>query len=207
VSAAGSAGDAASRRQGGAPLIDLSVRQKGNNRLFFAVIPEAAAARRAQQLGQALRQRHGLKGKLQDISRLHVTLLYLNDFVDEAVEAVAAAGEAAATLRDEPFAVVFDEVMSFERSNNRPLVLRGGAGLRALEAFQRRLEEALCERFILPRTKPYTPHLTLLHDDRGVPRQSIEPIGWTVREFALMRSLLGHSRHVAVARWPLRRQG
>jgi 2'-5' RNA ligase len=190
----------------GPPLIDLRERLAGRNRLFFAIYPEAEAARRAYALGEDLRRTHGLRGKVRGVDRLHVTLLFLNDFEDEAADVVAAAGEVAASLKAEPFEVEFDCVMSFPRKSNRPLVLRGGGALGPLEAFQRRLEEALCSRFVLA-PGSYAPHLTLLYDDRKVSRRPIEPISWTVREFALVRSLLGQSRHVTVARWPLQTGG
>jgi 2'-5' RNA ligase len=49
-----------------------------------------------------------------------------------------------------------------------------------------------------------TLHVTLLYDKRVVDEQPIEPISWTVREFVLVRSLHGQTRHTDVARWQLR---
>ena len=46
----------------------------------------------------------------------------------------------------------------------------------------------------------FTPHVTLLYDARDVDEYPIEPIGWTVKEFVLIRSLNGHKHLV---RWPL----
>jgi 2'-5' RNA ligase len=46
----------------------------------------------------------------------------------------------------------------------------------------------------------FTPHVTLLYDARDVDEYPIEPIGWTVKEFVLIRSLNGHEHLV---RWPL----
>ena len=53
----------------------------------------------------------------------------------------------------------------------------------------------------------YTPHLTLLFDERRVVERGVEPIGWTVRELVLVRSLHGQARHVALGRWPLKKAG
>jgi len=50
----------------------------------------------------------------------------------------------------------------------------------------------------------FTPHVTLLYDGRVVTERLVEPIRWTVREFVLVRSLLGKTRHIVIGRWPLR---
>jgi 2'-5' RNA ligase len=52
--------------------------------------------------------------------------------------------------------------------------------------------------------RKFTPHVTLLYDDRMVPEQAVEPISWRVREFVLTHSLLGKTQHVELGRWPLR---
>lgn len=49
----------------------------------------------------------------------------------------------------------------------------------------------------------FTPHVTLLYDDRSVAPQAIEPIAWTVREFVLVHSLLGRTEHRILGRWSL----
>ena len=51
---------------------------------------------------------------------------------------------------------------------------------------------------------PYTPHVTLLYDDRCVAEQVVETIEWAANEFVLVHSLIGQNRHVPLARWPLR---
>lgn len=49
----------------------------------------------------------------------------------------------------------------------------------------------------------YTPHISLLYDDQCMAEQAVETIGWTVREFVLVHSLLGQGQHVPLAHWPL----
>ena len=183
-------------------LIDLRERQKGRHRLFFALYPDARAAQQARRLGEDLRKRHGLKGKPFLVERLHVTLLFLNDFVDEPAEMIAAAGEAVAAIKAKPFEVAFDHVLSFSRPNNRPLVLCSSEGLPELGVFRHTLGRALQKRFVMP-LPAYTPHMTLLYDDRRVDKQAVEPVRWMAREFTLVMSLLGQSRHVPLAHWTL----
>jgi len=48
-----------------------------------------------------------------------------------------------------------------------------------------------------------TPHLTLLYDARRVAEQPITRIGWTMREFVLVHSLLGQKRYIPLGKWPL----
>jgi len=49
----------------------------------------------------------------------------------------------------------------------------------------------------------YTPHVTLLYDSQRVVQQAVETVAWTVREFVLVHSLLGQTRHIALMRWSL----
>ena len=46
--------------------------------------------------------------------------------------------------------------------------------------------------------------MTLLYDVESVPYQPVTPIAWTVREFAIVHSLVGKTEHCILGRWPLR---
>jgi RimJ/RimL family protein N-acetyltransferase len=107
----------------------------------------------------------------------------------------------------EAFEIAFDGVASFRgRPGNRPLVLhaRADSGHASLAALWRRLGVELAQaglaRFVERR---FTPHVTLLYDDRLVEAQPIEPIVWRVDEFVLVHSFLGAGRHEAIGHWPL----
>ena len=96
----------------------------------------------------------------------------------------------------------FDRTASFRgRPGNHPFVLIGEQGLRGLQSFRQMFCAALTRRGMrrLANTN-FTPHVTLLYDARDVDEYPIEPIGWTVKEFVLIRSLNGHEHLV---RWPL----
>jgi 2'-5' RNA ligase len=176
-----------------------------DHRLFFALYPDPASALRIAALATRLRTELGLKGRPHELQRLHVTLHHLGDFVGMPERERGAAEAAAQSLQAEPIALRFDHLLSFERkrASNRPLVLGGGLGLDGVREFRRRLGEALKAQGLKVESS-YTPHLTLLYDDRLVPKQPIEPLGWTAGEFVLVDSLLGQGRHVPLARWPLR---
>lgn len=175
-----------------------------DHRLFFALYPDRDTALRIAALASRLRTQLGLKGRPHELNRFHVTLHHLGDFVGMPVDVRATAEAAAATLCWPRFALSFEQLLSFTRkASSRPLVLGGGAGLEGVSDFRRALGEAL-QAAGLPVERHFTPHLTLLYDDQAVPRQEVEPIGWTAGEFVLVDSLLGRHRHVALARWPLR---
>lgn len=176
------------------------------DRLFFAVFPDPAAAARIAGVAQALRSQHGLHGKLLHTDRFHVTLHHLGDYAGVPDDLVAKAGQAALRVDLPAFDVAFDSASSFSRQpRNRPFVLRGDAGVASLQDLQAALGKSMaaCGMGRLVEHK-FTPHVTLLYDDRAVAPQPIAPIAWTVREFVLVRSLLGKTEHRILGRWLLR---
>lgn len=176
--------------------------------LFFAILPDASAAVSIARVAEALRSAHGLKGKTLRPDHFHVTLHHLGNYAGLSPDVVTLAEDVRASTASAipPFEVAFDHAESFfSAPRNRPLVLRGGDGLIALKAFQQVLGTPLKRTVTRHWLKPtYTPHLTLLYDDRCVPHQAIETIGWTAREQVLIHSTVGQGRHAHLGRWPLK---
>lgn len=176
------------------------------DRLFFGIFPDQSVSHTVlTPLAQQLRTRHRLRGRPLAPERFHITLQHLDDFAGVPAEIVHAASEAAASLSVAAFEVTFDTAGSFFKENgNNPFVLRGGLGLTALRAFQKSLASALGRvglgRYV---TGSFTPHITLLYDSALIPEHNIQPVRWTVTEFTLIHSLLGETRHIPLARWPL----
>ena len=184
---------------------DIDGTPRLTDRLFFAIFPDKANAIRIAQLTHQLRAQLGLLGKPLAENRLHVTLQYLGDHSGLPQELITRAIQAAATVEMPAFEIVFNHILSFSRKrHNRPLVLCGDEGVIAIALFQRQLGNALQRlglgRWVAP---IYTPHLTLLYDDRCITTQAVDEISWIAREFVLVHSLLGQSQHVPLARWPL----
>jgi RNA 2',3'-cyclic 3'-phosphodiesterase len=107
------------------------------------------------------------------------------------------------------FAVAFDRTGDFR---GRPLVLRAHEGTLALMEFRFALGKALESAGFAGRTRAsFTPHITLAYlayrEPANVKRRFVErldePVSWTVQDFVLVHSLLGRTRHIALARWPL----
>jgi 2'-5' RNA ligase len=107
-----------------------------------------------------------------------------------------------------PFSVEFDSALSFAlKPRPGPLVLSGGegvVGLRALhDALALALQNAGFGDLAVSSNTPYIPHVTLAYGMPWIATRPVEAVSWNVREFALVHSLLGRTRHVVLARWPL----
>jgi 2'-5' RNA ligase len=173
----------------------------GGGRLFFAVLPGAAAATRIFRLAGLLKHAHGFCGELIELERLHVTLFFLGQgHLSESL--VRLVCEAAADVGAPPFDVWFDRTISFRgRPGRYPFVLVGGNGLDRLKSFRRLLGVALAKKGLRRMaSNEFTPHVTLLYGERDAEEHPVEPIGWTIREFALIHSMNGHAR---IGNWPL----
>ena len=177
------------------------------DRLFFAIHPDAQAVSRIVELAHALRAQHGLRGKPLPADRMHVTLHHLGDYRGLPEQVVAAVSAAAERVRVQPFEVSFDCVASFPgHAHKRPCVLR--AGLPDANPALFALHAALGERLRVHGLgrcieRHYTPHVTLLYDERTVMPEAVPPIGWSVHQFTLVHSLLGRGEHRVLARWDL----
>jgi 2'-5' RNA ligase len=175
------------------PLIDS---------LFFALFPDAAATARIGELTRRLRDKYGLAGRPHAAERLHVSLHGIGEYPSFPTDIAARAAAAAAAVTLPPFEFAFDRVMSFSgKPGQLPLVLHGD-GVAGVTALQSALGGALAKAGLGAR--PSAPHLTLLYDARRIDEQPIDPIGWTVREFVLVHSLLGQTSYSPLGKWPLR---
>ncbi|MGA9342844.1 MAG: RNA 2',3'-cyclic phosphodiesterase [Rhodanobacteraceae bacterium] len=188
--------DIASREPGGSRAID---------RLFFAVFPDGDTAARIVHLASSLRDRLGLKGKPIRAERLHATLHFLGNYAGLPPDLVTSAIAAARRVEYPAFDVAFDRVGSFPGRRNRPLVLRDIAEVTAFGE----LEQALVGQLELAgiarvEDRPFTPHLTMLYDEKTIASRSVEQIGWRVREFVLVHSLVDRGDYRILGRRELK---
>jgi 2'-5' RNA ligase len=168
---------------------------------FLAVLPPPEVAAEVVRRARDVRVAEGLRGRLITQGCLHVTLHAVPQS-----HLVGARRAAVTAVEAPPFEIVFDCMMSFERTaGGRPVVLRASGALAELEVFHGRLGSAL--RGAGFRRKPasgFTPHMTLLYDRRLVRPRTVAPVRWMVREVVLVHSLVGQGRHEHLDRWPLR---
>jgi 2'-5' RNA ligase len=179
-------------------LPGLAVQQLDG--LFFSILPDHAAAVRIANAAEHFRRAYGLKEAPLLTDRFHVTVQGLGIYDGLPRSVVAKAIEAGATVTSTPFEVAFDRVTSFAGSD--VLVLCGGDGVEGIVMFHHALGVAM-RKSGLSAGSQFTPHITLLYDGHRIEEQFIEPIRWTVRDFVLVHSLRGRTRHIPLERWHL----
>lgn len=189
------------------PLEGFENLPSPTDRLFFAIRPDDEAAARIERLVERLRIASGLTSKPIARDSLHITLFWLGDYFGLPQKIVEAMSLTAARIGAAPFDVEFDRVGYFpRRAGKKPLVLRatpGAPGIAALGAFREALGATIGYSEAKSRASNFTPHVTLLYDTPPVPWQNVHRVGWPVREFFLVHSLLGQSRHEVLGRWTL----
>lgn len=163
--------------------------------MFLALGFEGESAQPIEQCAEHVRKTYDITGPSRPF---HVTLCEIAPRMSlpRMIETIS---EVAATMKAPSFSVAFDRVMKFGDA----VVLTGDDGVAGLLAFR----QALC--FGLQKAglgkwsaKGYTPHLTLLYDAQKLDAR-IAPVQWTVREFLLLRSLVGQTKHETLGQWTL----
>ena len=135
-----------------------------------------------------------------------LTLSHLDDYAGLPGHIVHSASQAclATTASSPPFEVKLDRAKSFGgRPGNRPFILCDDNGNIDLRNFQKRLVAELVKHGCPCDYGAFTPHLTLLYDDKIIPRAPIDPVRWMAGEIILIHSLLGKTQYYPLGSWPL----
>lgn len=172
---------------------------------FFALRPDAAAAREMMRVGRWCRDRHAPAARLYGADRLHVSVVPAMSRRGRRRDDVGAAVRAAAGVRAPSFSVAFDRLCTFGGGERRPIVLLcRESGATAFSALRHSLRAELLKVGLWHGAARFQPHITLFWSRDRVPEVRLdEPIRWTVEEFVLVRSMIGSSHHIELARWPL----
>ncbi len=188
------------------PLEGFDPRPTPKDQFFFAIRPPEPVALHVAGLALGFRESLGLQGQPLRHERLHIALFHLGDYIDFRSDIVGKATVAASSVSAAPFTLGFDRAESFGgRPGNHPFALRGSEALEPLIAFHRKLGAAMMRTGLGKwAQKSFTPHMTMLYDDRRVDAQPIDPVEWTAGEFVLVHGLLDKTQHVVLGRWPLR---
>lgn len=166
-------------------------------RLFFAIWPEAAAARELAQVAQSLAALAG--GKSVPAGKIHMTLAFLGSLDEEATGSVVAA---AARVKGAPVSMTLDLVGSFRRA--RVGWAAPSQPVAELGALQDALATALRSRGFELDDRAFTPHATLVRKiDQPVPREPMPPVRWRSKALTLVEST-GDGRYEVVESWGLR---
>ena len=190
------------------PTLPPSTRfgSSGRYNLFFALLPEPIVVSQVSDFGTRVCGAHRFRGKPIWPDRLHITLLSAMDVYCSLQENIDRAVQAGARVDAAAFDVAFDITESFSVGRARhPFVLTCAKGIAAASWLRQLIIVAMIEEgFDVPISSGFTPHMTLMWADRWVEEYPTLPIEWTVREFALVLSHVGESRHEYLARWKLR---
>jgi 2'-5' RNA ligase len=174
----------------------VSQRPQVLHRYFFALLPDEVTARRIHAFAEG---EFGEKGLVRT-DRLHVTLGITEDFsahFPALIEALRRAGDAVA---EAPFDLVLDRLSG----GRRTAALRPAHGIPPLRALQAKIAAGMAAEGAPMRPDwQFSPHLTLVYRDGEPVTRAVERFGWPVREFVLIESLVGRTRHEILARWPL----
>lgn len=164
-------------------------------RLFFALWPDADAARALARLGAELAARCG--GRAVPESKIHLTLAFLGE-----VGSQRAAELLEFSLRGRAFELRLDHAGAFRKAR----VAWAGvdpapAGLLELQAaLAARLRESGFEL----EDRQFAPHVTLVRRiERGLERLAVEPVAWRAREAALVESERASGRYTTLRAWAL----
>jgi len=167
------------------------------DRFFFAVQPDADAARGIH----LFTVRELPEGRPVPLTHQHVTLALTEDAEPPADALAERLREVGAQVRGDPFDLVFDRLSASCRSvalvpDNTPA---------ALFALQRSIADAMARGSVPMRLGwRFRPHQTLCHR-KGEPfSRAVQEFRYAVREFLLIRSVVGMTRHEVVDRWPLK---
>lgn len=163
---------------------------------FFALRPAPGAAAELAEL----RDGAGGGGRPLRDELLHVTLCWFGYVERDDPWPLARARRAAGALAAPSFRILFDELVGAGRS----LLVRGSERAAAPAAFQRRLLAFLGQEGLRPaRGWCFDPHVTLRRGPNGHVRHRTVQVSWTADRFFLLRSEVGHGRHVVEGEWRL----
>lgn len=165
-------------------------------RHFFALLPDEITARRIRAYSEG---QFGARG-LMRADRLHVTLAITADFDAPSpalAEALRRAGDAVAA---DPFQLVLDQ-MSRGRGT---AALRPAHRQPALRALHVAIMREMAQQGVPMRPQwRFSPHLTLIYGKGEPVVRPVQDLGWPVRDFVLVESVVGLTQHHILGRWTL----
>lgn len=144
------------------------------------------------------------RGKRLPWDRLHVTTCLFSQTPDRPdVSVVEDLKAALDEVRFMPFWMGFDWMCSFGAGGKRPRVLASSDDIH-FHYFRRSIRDAVTAAGYKDHLRPkHDPHVTMFYERQPAPKVRIDTIGWQVREFVLVDSWVGLTRHEILGRWTL----
>jgi 2'-5' RNA ligase len=174
---------------------------------FFALLPDDDARASIATISERFRKSHRVDGAAVDPADFHVALCPMGSPERPLLSVESSLLAAAETVKAVGFALTLDSAMRFSLHDSRfPFVLLVDS-VAAAALLQLRQALAAAQRSVglhVGGVSSYMPHVALLQGHAIDPiQEAIAPISWQVREFVLIRSFFGKSRHEVVQRWAL----
>lgn len=176
------------------------IRFKPLHRLFFALKPSPMVARQTDHLADSL------GGGEQRIlpEHQHVTLAVTADYADYPYAVIKALLRAGTAVMAEPFDLRLDRLSYSGRS----AALRPSASVPLLNQLQRSIIGAMGGAGVAVRPGwSFSPHQTLFYREGAPEQRRIEGFVWSVEQFVLLCSHVGHRRHDILGSWTLKGDG
>jgi len=172
------------------------------DRYFFALLPDPGTEQRIDRQAHELRQRLQLPRPPVGPGKYHVSLWSLHIPDGPESQEIAAACRAAPLVDQAPFSICFNQVASFGRPPNWPLVLMSTVEMPAARWLQLSIGEALRRGGVKSSAQPFEPHVSLVYDRRRWASFRVPDLVWNVRDFALVRSA-DRQAYDILGCWPL----
>lgn len=174
---------------------------------FFAVLPDDEVLADITNIAERFRKSHRVNGISVAVESLHLGLCPMGKVERSRQPLETALLAAAAKVQARGFQITLDSAMRFTAQDGRfPFVLcADGESMRAALEVRKAIAAAQLEVGLrVAAVSSFMPHVTLQHAHLiDAIEESIPPIHWHVRDFVLIRTFFGHSRHEVVGRWPL----
>lgn len=178
--------------------LQFAVRRRSE--LFFVLKPPPSLAEEIYRA--ACDHAHGRTKRQPHPARLlHVSLLLMDEFNEPPYDLIPRIEAAIGSIRARPLNVTLDGCAIY--GGGRHLALTSAAKNSDIQAFARMLRGAL-SRHNLPRQafRATSPHVTIIY---GYGRKEVlnigKPLTWQAREFSLVYSHNGETRHEPFGRW------
>ncbi len=179
----------------------MAAEKLARRRVFFALWPDVAAARRLDELGAQAHARCG--GRRMRRDGLHMTLAFIGETPVERIDDLRAA---AAQVTGEAFTLEIDRLACWR--HNRIVWAGCAQAPLPLLTLVGQLRERLAEAGLPLDDRDFAAHLTLLRDARCEELPAFEAIAWLVGEFVLAASRPeGGGNYEIIGRWPLTLSG
>jgi len=191
---------------------DVASGRQPAQRMFFALLPDAALQQALHRIGQGMRSAFG--GRVVATGNIHLTLAFLGSVPVARVDELRDVG---ASVRTSSFSLELNVTGCWRRSAVGWIA--PGDPPQPLDDLARELRQRLAKSQFHVDDKPFAPHVTLLRKARCKTRpeqggaasseRSTDPnppVVWNVDRFVLMRSDTMHSgpEYTQVGAWPLK---